>query len=229
MYQCKIYTQTIKTHRMCQHNMGTGLKPLANSTVLELIDMSTLGRFEDPVTDGSFSERMGISTNSVSMLSRDAILPILNSIIDSNEISLKCIAFPLHWSAVGPYASSSWQPELYDFMERYNRLCRGRELTCSQCTKSMRGNASWLLHSLRHQNTCFICTKHYCDKCYFLRASYRERFYCAECIPDVKCVGESCANVICRAGAAACDVCCLAICQNCVSQGGCPYRCASGG
>ena len=229
MYQCKIYTQTIKTHRMCQHNMGTGLKPLANSTVLELIDMSTLGRFEDPVTDGSFSERMGISTNSVSMLSRDAILPILNSIIDSNEISLKCSAFPLHWSAVGPYASSSWQPELYDFMERYNRLCRGRELTCSQCTKSMRGNASWLLHSLRHQNTCFICTKHYCDKCYFLRASYRERFYCAECIPDVKCVGESCANVICRAGAAACDVCCLAICQNCVSQGGCPYRCASGG
>ena len=69
----------------CINISGRGLVPLRGSEVLERLDMSLVGRHENPILKCE------------PLLSKTQVIPILDSIVDRENHSLKYIQFPKMW------------------------------------------------------------------------------------------------------------------------------------
>jgi len=110
----------------CINIIGHGLKPLQRSTVLELIDISLIGRHDNP------------SIHMKSNISEEDTVPILDSIISSDGCSLKYIQFPQKWK----YISRETHP-IAELKTRYNQQLNHRGFGCSKCNRNMNAQ-EWL-------------------------------------------------------------------------------------
>jgi hypothetical protein len=199
----------------CINITGFGLKPLRGSIIIEQIDLSLVKEHENS----------DLYTNP--SISRDSVLPILDSIIEKREeCSLKHLHFPVAWredrNAAGFHA----------FLRRYNQLMQIRGVSCLKCNRShpisdddfpiityrdMGSVGRYDCGTQKH--TCYNCLNHYCSDCSkdkFQNAHYRnyppwilfqtpreylcticDKSYCLNCQVGNMCKNRSCNAYIC--------------------------------
>ena len=173
----------------CVNITGHGLKPLYGSTVLEQIDLSLVGQHESPniIWSGPW-------------MSEAAVVPILDSIIDTAGNSLKQLQLPKHFR-------KNPSPLLEDFLERYDELLENCGGTCLKCTASDWGNMDgtgrpWIVEDQESQfcglqnYTCYECTTHCCMDTCVERCMECEKVYCVDCVPVTECA--NCPNRVCK-------------------------------
>ena len=132
----------------CIKITGQGLSPLRESVVLEQIDLSLLKKYEDPM-----------SARLQHVLSKEVVLPILDSIISTMGCSLKYILFPYSWK------EDEEDGPLHEFANRYDHYQENCGVRCSECAKRIRGHRWFKAKQMYHYNTCYDCLEHYCDEC----------------------------------------------------------------
>ena len=174
----------------CTNITGSGLIPLRRSVVLEQIDLSLLKQYEDLESDGSSEMHHS--------LSKDIVLPILDSIISSTTTgcSLKHIQLPYSWK------EEDDEGPMQEFSNRYDQYQENRGIICSECTERIRGQPWFMATNMLHYNTCYDCLKHYCEECSDnddgtspLNFCYTcKKDYCKDCDTDrrgkyAKCTG----------------------------------------
>jgi len=134
----------------CVNLTGQGLSPLRGSVVLEQIDLCLLKKYEDPTS----ARRLQDS------LSKDIVLPILDSIISSNGCSLKHILLPYSWRE-----KEDDEGPMQEFSNRYDQYQENHGVSCSGCTKRIRERPWFRATNMLHYNTCYDCLKHVCEEC----------------------------------------------------------------
>jgi hypothetical protein len=167
----------------CLKIKSDGLAPLRGSQVLERIDLSRNGECRS------------------SLISPDAVLPILLSIVDGEGCSLRHIQLPY---AVKWYRElqqhRSHRRELRRFVRAYNRL----SIECVNCgvDDSDRGFDCpyYDVNSTSETRTCYDCTNHYCHGCNLeqplKQCGFCERRTCDNCDSIRKC--RYCNGLLCR-------------------------------
>ena len=95
----------------CYRIIGHGLDPLRGSTLLKKIDLSLVDRFDV------------VSKDEGGFISIEAVVPILLSILEAEQCSLKYVQFPAKWRDV------SMRERLGEFIERYNDV----PVQCNRC------------------------------------------------------------------------------------------------
>ena len=200
----------------CVNITGYGLNPLRGSTVLEQIDLSLVGRYDNPHPAPK------------SKISEEAVVPILDSIISADGCSLKYIQFPYKWCG----GSSDL---IRDFQERFNELFSTRDMICSKCNVEIRGVSNWMSdHNIQIDKTCYDCLVLVCGDCrrddvandgFCLQSCTAcDKAYCTDCAPVTRCA--SCSEAYCKGCGAmeACDGCENANCRYCLCSCDSCYR-----
>ena len=153
----------------CIGVVGHGLQSLRGSTVLKKIDLSLFGRYENAANglDG--------------LISIEAVVPILLSILEGQKCSLKYVQLPFRWR------HNSTNVRLERFIERYNRVL----VKCDCCNSTVEGKR------VGDYRTCYECNRHYCEKCDYLGEEDLHYFThvcdncekptCRDCVPVRKC------------------------------------------
>ena len=119
---------TIKSVKItnCINILGYGLGPLRTSTSLEQLDLSLVG------------VRENINLDPEPQLSKTDVIPILDSILDSEECGLYSDPFSIKFP-------KKWRVErsllLVRFLAKYNRLMNTRGITCSGYTTKEDGRS----------------------------------------------------------------------------------------
>ena len=125
--------------RVLKKFVGHGLEPLRGSVVLEEFDASNI-----------YFQTWG-NRNQPS-LSEAAVVPILESIIDSDGNNLRNVSLPSKWCT----EKSRNVPPLSEFYTKFNALMLSKEIKCVECSKLCEGN---------NENTCQVCCKRICEDC----------------------------------------------------------------
>ena len=201
----------------CTNITGLGLNPLRGSVVLEQIDLSLVGKHENPeIVDPE------------SKISQELVISILDSIISSDGFSLKYTKIPQEWRGNGMNGLT------VEFRERYNRLFDERGLSCTSCYTAIQGegaySSGWLSFYGYQNKMCYDCLKPFCDQCVATDATdnedsvlrfchYCEKDYCTDCDPCAKCAG--CDNFACQGCSDRCDGCAKTWCKRCPNM----FRC----
>ena len=181
--QCIDAKQTLKKLKLagCVTITGRCLMPLTGSSALQLLDLSLQKKYKNPDNVQEF------------LLSREIVMPILDSVIASAGCSLRYIVCP-----------SKWRVEDDDaFRARYHQMLRNREYSCAKCNEIMRGQ--WGTHHLRghsddeflQHGICYDCLKPVCAICQRDHPDYLGfcagccKDYCEGCmsVEDTACVG----------------------------------------
>ena len=110
----------------CLWFVGHGLDPLRGSVALEQFDASK---------------------SSLSLLSKEAIIPILDSIIDADGNSLRRLDLPEEWNK----GKARNEPPLSEFFAKFNELMLNEELKCVHCDQLCGGDGNNL--------SCQVCFK----------------------------------------------------------------------
>lgn len=115
---------------------------MRGSVVLEQIDLSLVGKHENPeIVDPE------------SKISQELVISILDSIISSDGCSLKYIKFPQEWRGNGMYGLTM------EFRERYIRSFDER---CNEAL--LKTNATTWMSVYGYQNKmCYGCLKPFCE------------------------------------------------------------------
>jgi hypothetical protein len=153
----------------CLNVIGYGLEPLRGSSALEKIDLSLVARHES-----SYAGRGGL-------LSVGAVIPLLNSILDAEQCSLKHIQLPVEWRF-----NENETHALDWFLSRYNNLA----IKCDGCNTNDFDRG--ILFGSIESRTCYDCVHHYCRPCSrVIRAcQFCEKSICHQCGPDVERIGH---------------------------------------
>eukprot|EP00984_Skeletonema_dohrnii_P019761 scaffold9511_cov182-Skeletonema_dohrnii-CCMP3373.AAC.18 len=137
----------------CEFITGRGLEPLRGSAVLERLDLSLAGERRD----GRYGE------NECHLLETD-VIPILDSILDRENHSLKHLQFPYGWKR--------WCLTGYfgRFLQKYNETEYQQSIRCQNCNTNCREHLSicWEEETKyfgTQANTCYDCLSHYCYNC----------------------------------------------------------------
>lgn len=128
----------------CTNVTGRGLEPLSGSSVLEQIHLSPLRRKTEKETG-----------NSDILVSEEAVLPILESIVDVQGSSLKLLDLPAEFL-------DSPTPRLTAFLGRYDMLLRSRGYVCNTCGGVCEVSSRWYAGFLQ-KHTCYSCNQFFCD------------------------------------------------------------------
>ena len=184
----------------CFRVTGAGLKPLRGSKVLEEIDLSLVGVHESPDIDP------------LPTISEEVVLPILNSIIETEGNSLMFVYLPKKWR-------EEKSEMLNQFLEGYEELVNGRKITCSgkvyrrgigssPCDQVVgvtveadEHHTPWDEDRMQYYGmskvACYKCKKCYCSECRsdiepvdFCKCC--EKFWCNECNDVSYCQGSNC-------------------------------------
>ena len=195
----------------CINITGHGLNPLKGSVVLEQIDISLAGKYNDP----SYCLR--------SKISQAVVVPILDSIISSDGCSLKYIQLPLQWRYIDIHNASGEMHPIWGFRERFNQYMHSRislGLDCSKCNGRMTNEQEWLSYSnLGNMMICYECLEPICTRCgLHERADFCghcKKKYCTDCTPVTEC--KSCSERYCKGcqDMKSCDECGDALCDDC--------------
>jgi len=193
----------------CINITGVGLEPLRGSTIIEQIDLSLVGKHQSP----RLSSRPPIS--------RDFVLPILDSIIEREGCSLRHVQFPSVWSEGG----KSIQFE--QFRIRYNEMLDNRGVGCAKCNTNLPpGDLSWIGERIVQNFTCYECLKHFCITCtnddgedVLGHCHNCKKGYCTDCQKSKGCICcdfEYCVD--CR-DFTDCSGCDSVFCEECIASG----------
>ena len=134
----------------CVNITGRGLEPLHSSHVLQQIDL-------------------GINRENKLRLS--TIVPILDSIIESENPSLQCIELPEGWvgDREGTYQLSSFFSKYDQYLYNLNISCHFCDNRCGRGNRGIDDGHPW--HSWiddrcgKQRLTCNQCLKHFCKEC----------------------------------------------------------------
>ena len=113
----------------CVNITGRCLEVFSGSPTLEHIDLTLVGLHESP----------DISPDP--LISEGAVLPILHSILDVAESSLKLVVLPKKWRGEGSFGNRS--PALRNFMQQYNILLDSRGARCTNCSRVCARRGNW--------------------------------------------------------------------------------------
>ena len=108
----------------CSQIIGSALEPLRGSLVLEQLDLSQVGQYDYPFSNGQ--------------LSCEIVLPILESIIAKEDSSLKYIQFPEKWLSGTNCESTSTL--LKAFLEKYHTFLKSKGISCAACCNEVCGD-----------------------------------------------------------------------------------------
>ena len=166
--KCVGALHTIKHLKLthCVGIKGSCLEPLRASTTLVQLDLSLVGNKQSPVLD----PEPAISTAEV--------IPILHSIIDAEDCSLKHIQFPKKWRGELKLFFTPKKQLLMRFLSKYNRMMKNSNFTCGAyggnhgtCGRVCQGTEErpWVNTGSDNfgifNSTCYSCNKTYCQEC----------------------------------------------------------------
>lgn len=171
----------------CVQLIGQGLESLRGSVVLEQIDLSMVGLHEKPDLDCPPS------------ISEDVVLPILYTILQANDNSLKLVQLPKLWRQEPTHENS-------EFIEAFN-TSMNNSLYCTKCNGGIYLELSdWVMSSQgicygTYNHVCSACVKLFCgrsesDACKTRFCFGCERDYCRNCATFVDC--DFCSNIFCQ-------------------------------
>jgi len=228
--------QTLKTLKLtnCINIIGHGLDPLRQTNVLKLLDLSLVGKYDNPSKVHYDEEGHAIRDQQRNLMSPEVVLPVIDSIIASDRCALRYIVFPYmwHWRRVECAA-------LFDgFAGRYNERFERSRLSCANCSTSnilstSLGNVHPWMDRLSQYNVCYDCLKSICRGCaageWDDKLKFCERcqkYFCSDCVKVGEC--EHCSETVCRGCNKTCDQCesifcdniCLPTCDSC-GRGSC--------
>ena len=159
----------------CVGITGCGLDPLMGSTVLERIDLSLVGVHENP----NIAPEPPISAS--------VVIPILNSILNTQGNSLVHVQLPKKWR-------EERSDVLTQFLARFDRMLNERRFQCSKGCGICEGNEGFQLANQRDgviDITCYQCIKHFCigciENCEINFCKCCEKVYCDDCNNVVWC------------------------------------------
>ena len=222
--------EVIKTLKLtgCINICGSRLEPLLESTTLQQIDLSLVGRHEDPDIDPGRDPS----------IEEEFVLPILTSIISQPNTSMKHITIPMSWRY-------EVKPIMRQFLDQYHELLESQRLCCSQCNEIIHhtpgGDSKWyddreddkFFGTQNH--TCSSCLKYFCDEHSWnpsqLDGTHDRLFHCDFCQRSTcnQCtdLGEFCeicdSNICKKCGVhSRCSECDKKVCSICIlTCGGC--------
>ena len=187
----------------CVNITGRGLNPLRESTAIQLLDISTIGRHE---MLKNLRKRTENEPKRPTMIDEVVVRPLLDSILNTNDCSLKYIHLP----------GRSFHNEengLFDnFTERYKQHFDNCGYNCSWCDENMNG-VNWISSDLYQSNVCYDCLQPFCDDCedengdkVLQWCQYCRRDFCTDCVSmlDLDC-NEG--HVICQGCGDRCEGC----------------------
>eukprot|EP00985_Skeletonema_marinoi_P000098 scaffold25_cov69-Skeletonema_marinoi.AAC.12 len=148
----------------CENITGRALEPLRGSTVLERLDLSLVGNHQH-----SWRECQLLETD---------VIPILDSILDRENHSLKHLQFPYIWRK----ELDSFDRNLLGcereiqtgyfarFLQKYNETDYQQSIRCQNCNTNCRELLSICREDERkyfgtQHFTCYDCLSHYCYNC----------------------------------------------------------------
>ena len=213
---------------LCASVQGDELAPLRDSVVLEYIKLSLVYDYTRPIIDPKL------------LISKNAVVPILQSIIGKDGSSLKYLPLPKIWRV-------RQRQVLGVFLETYNRVLNNRKLGCSKCgglclgTSQMpwvnqQGEEYGLQNFTCHRSSCmeYLCRDFevgngfhfypcyelkYCDECVLVKTcSECHNTTCGGCIDFSSC--EMCGKVECEGYNSTfyCDSCHRILCLDCTAE-----------
>ena len=170
----------------CENISGRALEPVRGSTVLERLDLSLAGEHYDG------------RSNECHLLETD-VIPILDSILDRENHSLKHLQFPYRWRT-----ETFWNREVQTgyfarFLQKYNETENQQSIRCQKCNTNCREHLSICREDERKYfgtqgNTCYDCLSHYCYNCcdeegqfYLTFCVSCEKFRCKYCMTMKPC------------------------------------------
>jgi len=202
----------------CINITGAGLEPLRGSSTIEQIDLSLVGSHESP------------RLRPHPPISREFVLPILDSIIEREGCSLRHLQFPSAWS--------EWGMVVYEqTLRRYNGILVNRGDSCVNCNAHLPpGDRRWIdIYDYEQKYTCYECLKCYCGFCMnnddkFMRLDYCvncKKMYCEDCV-DLRwcccCQNKFCVScspfTTCSGSGCNAD-----ICEECIASGYAHAKC----
>ena len=122
--------------RRCEEVVGHGLEPLRESVVLEEFN------YCDTYYGGIF----------IRSISEAVVVPILESIIDTDGNNLRKVSLPSNWRT----GEKRNVPPLSQFFTKLNALMLSKEIKCVRCPKLCEGN---------NENSCQVCCRRMCEDC----------------------------------------------------------------
>ena len=184
---CISASNNLKTLKLagCVNITGSCLEVIRSSAVLELLDLSLVGKHESPILDTE------------PLLSESAVIPILDHII-GNSRSLKLLHLPKTFRM-------NQSTEVEQFLERCNRYLSSFGYTCSKCETVCddTGFERWIVrggyesYEGAQNYTCSGCLAYFCfNECvddsgedYIFWCDKCENHYCKECMTSIECEG----------------------------------------
>ena len=224
----------------CTKVTGRGLEPLRGSAVIESIDLGLANCGQSP-TYHCWGDK-------VPEIAEKDVLPILDSIVATEDNALKFIMLPKKWR-------DAQTAELTEFLGRYNKLLVSRRSECSKCNAELTSTERMAMVVNDQGSDCFgiqsyccnMCLKNYCYDCekefegtYGWSSNVTEQLlsscencekeYCGECIRMGycgKCEKQKCSSC---APVKNCDGCSEDVCKACDAGRWCyhttaDYRC----
>eukprot|EP00985_Skeletonema_marinoi_P032514 scaffold39161_cov180-Skeletonema_marinoi.AAC.3 len=188
---------------------GSGLEPLRGSLTIEQIDLSLVGDHQNSRLDPE------------PQISRDVVIPILDSIIEREGCALKHLQLPLSWRRerdTQPHITSI----LYEFIARYNQMLEsGPGVRCVKCSDRHRNEHLPLIETYdtsqshasmyyKIQDTCYECLNNYCTN---RSCSIEDGLSMLKLCNN--CERQYCADFSAMKGP--CDICCCQYCTECAT------------
>jgi len=153
MLVCINAVSSIKTLRLtgCVSINGQGLAPLRGSVVLKEIDLSLVKKKKSPIITPAPN------------ISEKDVLPILDSIIDTEGNALEILTLPKEWR-------DRQLLIMNQFIERFNNKLEARRHTCSRCTVLCHETGMGISHQLGWKYgvqhfSCNECRLNFCHDC----------------------------------------------------------------
>jgi len=172
----------------CVGITGRGLESIRESVVLERIDLSLVGDYENPNIDPE------------PPISAAVVIPILTSILNTQGNSLVHVQLPKKWRVERSNI-------LRQFLERLDRVLNQRRFQCSKGCGICEGSEDFPSVNQRRgviDITCYQCMKNFCfgcfENCEIDQCKCCEKVYCNDCNKVHWC--EVCSKASCKA----CDV-----------------------
>ena len=181
LLQCIDVVNHVKTLRLthCYGVTGVGLQPLVGSIVLETVDLSLVDTHESP------------TINTKHLISASEVMPMLNSIINTEGNSLLLVHLPEKWGRC---------PLLNGFFKRFDRVLKKRNIKCEgNCQDTVVDNETLVDDNGTNTCTCSGCTGSFCTECKEIWelnwCDSCERMYCDGCSNMMYC--EPCGKTSC--------------------------------
>ena len=222
--------QTLKKLKLtnCINIIGHGLEPLRQSNVLQLLDLSLVGKYESPNKLHYGEDSHAIRNQQRDLMSPEVVLPVIESILASDRCALKYTVFPYMWHwCIGN------ESLFEEFARRYNERFENNRLSCANCSNSnvlstiLRNVHPWM--DDHHQyNVCYDCLNPICRGCTddiwdekLKICNMCNKNFCSDCVKIGEC--EQCGENVCRGCGKTCDQCediycdniCMPICDSC--------------